>query len=116
MTLHRRFRICYLLIVTPAVIEAMFIQHFSILRGFASVQPTKSLTWPWDISTAETHDFLLRSILLNQHFLSYPPSKQYQRGFWKWAIENMERKILRSQPEACASLSIRTRISVNLET
>lgn len=73
---------------------------FALLKAFASLQAPKSLVWPENISVATIHDFLLHSILLNPHFTSYPPSAQHRKSFWKWAIENMEREISRSPPEA----------------
>ncbi|GLB43496.1 putative lysine methyltransferase [Lyophyllum shimeji] len=36
------------------------------------------------------HAFFLEHILLNPHFLQYPPSDQYQKTFWKWAIYHLE--------------------------
>jgi hypothetical protein len=81
----------------------MFVQHqlFALLRAFASLQAPKSLSWPENIPFAAVHDFLLDSILLSSHFASYPPSAQYRKSFWKWAVENMEREISRLPPEAC---------------
>lgn len=73
---------------------------FALLKAFASLQAPKSLVWPENISVATIHDFLLHSVLLNPHFTSYPPSAQHRKSFWKWAIENMEREISRSPPEA----------------
>ncbi|KAF9446125.1 hypothetical protein P691DRAFT_777095 [Macrolepiota fuliginosa MF-IS2] len=58
------------------------------------------MKWPCNISVVKVHNFILNSILLDPHFASYPPSAQYQKGFWKWTIENMERSQLASQSEA----------------
>lgn len=63
---------------------------FEILRSFSSLFPPNSLTFPTQLPPSAIHDFLLESILLNSHFKTYPPSTQYQKTFWKWAINNLE--------------------------
>ena len=63
---------------------------FRILRGYSSLAPPKSLSIPSHLSFAEIHDFLLSTLLLNSHLHQYPPSRQYQKSFWKWAIQILE--------------------------
>lgn len=63
-----------------------------LLRGYATVCPTRKLGLPDKISFDDLHHFLLNIILLNPFFEKYPPSTQYQSRFWKWAIENLENK------------------------
>ena len=61
-----------------------------LLIGFATLRPVNPLEWPTHISIDKIHHFLLHSVFLSPHFLSYPPSLQYQRNFWKWVLENLE--------------------------
>ncbi|KAH9897817.1 putative methyltransferase-domain-containing protein [Cubamyces lactineus] len=63
---------------------------FQVLRAYATLQPPKSIQLPVDLPFDVVHDFLLERILLNRHFQEYPPSKQYQGLFWKWAIDRLE--------------------------
>ena len=63
---------------------------FWILRGYSSLAPPKSLSIPSHLSFAEIHDFLLSILLLSSHLHQYPPSRQYQKAFWKWAIQILE--------------------------
>ncbi|TFK41966.1 hypothetical protein BDQ12DRAFT_348414 [Crucibulum laeve] len=69
---------------------------FELLRGFSCLKPPNSLLFPQDFSLPAVHSFLLDNILLNPHFQAYPPSAQYQKQFWKWAIAHLERM---PQPE-----------------
>ncbi|KAF9566898.1 hypothetical protein CPC08DRAFT_681596 [Agrocybe pediades] len=62
----------------------------SLLRSFYSLAPVNSLKLPNDCSFAAISQCLVANILQDDHFLSYPPSRQYQRRFWKWAIESLE--------------------------
>lgn len=78
---------------------------FNILRAYATLQPPKSIQKP-EVPFSAAHDFLLQRLLLSPHFNDYPPSRQYQITFWKWAIEWLEslmsgeaRYILRRPPE-----------------
>jgi hypothetical protein len=61
-----------------------------LLRGYAALVPTNALRVPSQLPFVQVHDFLLGSILLDPHLQAYPPSKQYQRFFWKWAIDLLE--------------------------
>ncbi|PVF99851.1 hypothetical protein CPB86DRAFT_755977 [Serendipita vermifera] len=37
-------------------------------------------------------EFLIENILENPHFGDYPPSEAFQRSFWKWAIQRLEKE------------------------
>ncbi|KAI0334344.1 hypothetical protein GY45DRAFT_1242518 [Cubamyces sp. BRFM 1775] len=63
---------------------------FGLLRAYATLQPPKSIQLPPSLSFNVVHDYLLERILLNRHFQEFPPSKQYQSSFWKWAIDRLE--------------------------
>ncbi|KAI0778766.1 putative methyltransferase-domain-containing protein [Trametes elegans] len=62
---------------------------FYVLRGYATLQAPKTIEKA-DVLFFALHGFLLDHILVNRHFQAYPPSKQYQVSFWKWAIEWLE--------------------------
>ncbi|KAM5532252.1 hypothetical protein V8D89_014091 [Ganoderma adspersum] len=62
---------------------------FNVLRAYATLQSPKAIERP-GASFSTVHDFLLHHLLLKPHFVDYPPSKQYQITFWKWAIEWLE--------------------------
>ncbi|TBU52299.1 hypothetical protein BD310DRAFT_998891 [Dichomitus squalens] len=62
---------------------------FDVLRAYGTLQPPKGIEKP-DVPFAAAHEFLLKHLLLNPHFDDYPPSRQYQIKFWKWAIEWLE--------------------------
>lgn len=70
---------------------------FDILRIYATLQSPKLILTP-DVPFESAHVFLLDHVLLNRHFGEYPPSKQYQLTFWKWAIGWLERL---ASDEAC---------------
>ncbi|KAF8899222.1 hypothetical protein BD779DRAFT_1659128 [Infundibulicybe gibba] len=63
---------------------------FELLRGFSSLTPPNRLCFPANISPVLVHDFLINFILLNSHIRDYPPSREYQKNFWKWAITHLE--------------------------
>ena len=65
-------------------------QLFALLRGFFCLIPPKNLSFPSSTSATKLNDFFLHNVLLDAHFQKYPPSQQYQRRFWKWAIEGLE--------------------------
>ncbi|PPR06599.1 hypothetical protein CVT24_001784 [Panaeolus cyanescens] len=65
-------------------------QLFILLQDFYSLKPTNKLNFPKGVSPTKINDFLLIDILFDSHFQQYPPSQQYQKQFWKWAIENLE--------------------------
>ncbi|KAK2459991.1 hypothetical protein APHAL10511_007997 [Amanita phalloides] len=63
---------------------------FKIFRAYSSLAPPKSLCIPSHVLFTELQEFFISTLLLNPHFHQYPPSVQYQKGFWKWAILAME--------------------------
>lgn len=65
-------------------------QLFTLLRCFYALVPTMGLNFPEGISLGRLNDFFLNEILLSSHFQSYPPSYQYQKGYWKWVLQNLE--------------------------
>ncbi|KAM6494975.1 hypothetical protein JOM56_009598 [Amanita muscaria] len=62
---------------------------FKILKGYSSLSPPKSLTIPSNLLLIDLHGFFL-NLLLDPHLQQYPPSEQYQKFFWKWAIHCLE--------------------------
>ncbi|TFK70416.1 hypothetical protein BDN72DRAFT_795188, partial [Pluteus cervinus] len=72
---------------------------FEILAGYAALVPPSSIGYPKQISPLQIHDFCLQYILLNPHFQQYPPSKQYQRSFWKWIVQNLEKTLVDEDAE-----------------
>lgn len=65
-------------------------QLFTLLHGFFSLTPLIALRFPSRLSAVQINKFLLNDLLLNQHFQRFPPSNQYQKRFWKWAITHLE--------------------------
>ncbi|KAJ7110321.1 hypothetical protein C8R43DRAFT_1139336 [Mycena crocata] len=72
---------------------------FQLLRGFAALIPPNHLQFPSHLEADVIHNFLVDRVLMNPHFQTYPPSKQYQKSFWKWVIDDLEKK-LRSDPDS----------------
>ncbi|KAJ7201323.1 hypothetical protein GGX14DRAFT_524451 [Mycena pura] len=66
---------------------------FQILRGYAALIPPRCLQFPPHLSTQLIHDVLLEHVLLSPHFQLYPPSRQYQKAFWKCIISHLENKL-----------------------
>ncbi|KAJ7044966.1 putative methyltransferase-domain-containing protein [Mycena alexandri] len=66
---------------------------FQILRGYASLIPPNYLQFPSHLEAQTINDFLVHHVLLNPHFQQYPPSKQFQKLFWKWVIPHLEKKL-----------------------
>ena len=62
----------------------------NLLRGYATLSSTRSLLFPSSLEFHIVHDFLLNDVLLNELFVTFPPSAQYQVRFWKWALYNLE--------------------------
>ncbi|KAI9057779.1 hypothetical protein FKP32DRAFT_1583224 [Trametes sanguinea] len=62
---------------------------FDVLRAYAALLPPRSFELA-DVAFGTLQGFLLSHILLNPHFRDFPPSKQYQLSFWKWAIDRLE--------------------------
>lgn len=64
---------------------------FQILRGYGSLQPPTLLSFPTRVPLSRVHKFLLEYIYLNSHFRAYPPSNNFEKSFWKWAISHLEK-------------------------
>ncbi|KAH9949381.1 hypothetical protein B0H21DRAFT_131633 [Amylocystis lapponica] len=75
---------------------------FKLLRGFAALVPPRMLDFPSNVPFTAVHNLLLDAILLNPHFEAYPPSREYQATFWKWAIRELEAVAI---DEACNGTS-----------
>ncbi|KAF4604780.1 hypothetical protein EYR40_003562 [Pleurotus pulmonarius] len=63
---------------------------FALKRAYAALRPPAQIKFPAHLCFSAVHEFLLRSILLDPHLQQYPPSRQYQTVFWKWAIAYLE--------------------------
>ncbi|TFY71174.1 hypothetical protein EVG20_g1823 [Dentipellis fragilis] len=61
-----------------------------LLRGYGALISPNLLHFPIHLPFTYVHDFLLDSILLNGHFVEFPPSDHYQTFFWKWVISHLE--------------------------
>ncbi|OSD03362.1 hypothetical protein PYCCODRAFT_268392 [Trametes coccinea BRFM310] len=72
------------------------VQLFDVLRAYAALLPPRSIELA-GVSFETLHGFLLAHVLLNTHFNDFPPSKQYQLLFWKWAVDRLEQ--LASDPD-----------------
>ena len=79
-----------------------------VLQWFATLKSVKTFRLPTDMQFLRVHEFFLKYILLSAHFKDYPPSKDYQYSFWKWAINYLE-SLPRS--EACTLLSSRCQVN-----
>ena len=64
-----------------------------ILRGYGALCSPRYLEFPIDLSFPQVHDFFVKRLLLNSHFVAYPPSPEYQKIFWKWVVEKLEQLI-----------------------
>ncbi|KAJ7757469.1 hypothetical protein B0H16DRAFT_665219 [Mycena metata] len=80
---------------------------FKILRGYASLTAPIYLQFPAHLEAQIINDFLVDDVLLNLHFQQYPPSKQYQKSFWKWVIPHLEKKV---QTEGDSEAEVDSRI------
>jgi protein-lysine N-methyltransferase EEF2KMT len=65
----------------------------ALRREYSALVPIHALHFPSHLPWYEIHNFLLNSILLDPHLQTYSPSNHYQRAFWKWTIERLERMI-----------------------
>ncbi|KAJ3721890.1 hypothetical protein C8R42DRAFT_64503 [Lentinula raphanica] len=70
-----------------------------IIVGYAFLAQPRSIELPSGISFAEINRCLVEHIVLNPHFQLYPPSKQYQRAFWKTMIGRLEELLARQEAE-----------------
>jgi hypothetical protein len=65
-------------------------QLFALRLDFFGLVPTNKLKFPGQVSLSRMNGFFVNDILLDSHSQTYPPSDQYQIGFWKWAIRHLE--------------------------
>ncbi|KAK0481801.1 hypothetical protein IW261DRAFT_1102940 [Armillaria novae-zelandiae] len=65
-------------------------QLFTVLQEYAAIVPASRMQFPHFISKETFHEFLLQSIILDPHFSKFPPSKQYQKSFWKRVVQYLE--------------------------
>jgi hypothetical protein len=72
---------------------------FAVLRQYSCLAPPNKFGFPRDISPEGLQEFLVEKILRDDLLTTYTPSAQYQRAFWRRAIDYLEK---RSQ-EACAT-------------
>lgn len=63
---------------------------FALKRAYAALRPPAQIECPGHLRFSAVHEFFLQSILLDPHLQQYPPSRQYQTVFWKWAIAYLE--------------------------
>ncbi|KAI6136247.1 putative methyltransferase-domain-containing protein [Pisolithus sp. B1] len=61
-----------------------------VLHAYSALIPPRHLTIPPIFSFSNVHNFFLIDILLDDHLNKYPPAQDYQRSFWKWALERLE--------------------------
>ncbi|GBE77547.1 Protein-lysine N-methyltransferase EFM3 [Sparassis crispa] len=55
--------------------------------------------FPSNSPFTEVHGFFLECVLLNLHLRRYPPARQYQYSFWKWAIRHLEELVVGEDAE-----------------
>ena len=72
------------------ILSYMDSQLFALLHGVSSLTPLNALRFPSRPSAVQINNFLVNNVLLNQHFQQFPPSNQYQKRFWKWAITHLD--------------------------
>jgi len=63
-----------------------------LLQGYGSLCPIRNFRWPCRLNPDAIQEFLLDDLLFSPHFCSYPPDDTHQRSFWKWAIDNLEKR------------------------
>lgn len=61
-----------------------------VVHAYSALTPPRFLKIPSIFSFSDVHDFFLIDILLDDHLNKYPPARDYQRSFWKWALEKLE--------------------------
>ncbi|KAL1748932.1 hypothetical protein HDZ31DRAFT_79288 [Schizophyllum fasciatum] len=74
-------------------------QIFELLRGYASLVPTNTLSFPNVKSLLMLMDALVVYFLDSAHFQQYAPSTQYQKIFWKWAINHLESLVSQTEED-----------------
>lgn len=81
-------------------------QLFTLLRNYYALTPVNRLQLPLEPPLNRINDFLVCEILINEHHQQYPPSPEYQKRFWKWAIEHLEELArVQTSEEACHILT-----------
>lgn len=67
---------------------------FILWRSFGALNGPKGLALPsnTELSFDELHDFLV-VLAQDEHFKEYPPSNQFQRIWWKWAVLSLEERL-----------------------
>lgn len=62
--------------------------QLSLLRVFGALQlPGQYCSF---VDVCSLQKFIVENILLSSHFEKYPPSRAYQRLFWKWIVARIE--------------------------
>lgn len=79
------------------------LELFTLLRDYAALVPARFIQFPAPLSFSEINRFVVDCILLNPHFQKYPPSKQYERAFYKTVIAKLEDALANSDDEVCWS-------------
>ncbi|GAV98902.1 Protein FAM86B1 [Lentinula edodes] len=74
-------------------------EMFTVFRDYASLVPARFIQIPPNVPFAEINRCLVELLILNPHFQKYPPSKQYQRSFWKIIIGQLEDILTRPSEE-----------------
>ncbi|KAL1732085.1 hypothetical protein EV714DRAFT_282946 [Schizophyllum commune] len=75
-------------------------QVFELVRGYASLVPPSNLSFPNVKSLSTLMEAIVAHLLESDHFGQYAPSAQYQKTFWKWAIDNLERLLSETEEDA----------------
>ncbi|PFH52345.1 hypothetical protein AMATHDRAFT_140300 [Amanita thiersii Skay4041] len=78
---------------------AIDVSLFEIFRGYSSLVAPRFFNIPSRINLSQLQDFFLHSLLTHPHLQQFPPSNQYQKVFWKWAIQVMESFLLNEDEE-----------------
>ena len=60
-------------------------QNLKTLRSFGQIDIYREIQETLD------QEFLITTILENSHFKRYPPAATFERSFWKWVIQTVER-------------------------
>jgi protein-lysine N-methyltransferase EEF2KMT len=72
------------------VSRALHADLFELKCGYSGIRPVQAMTFPSSLDFNLVHDFFLNHLLLDQHLGTYAPDEEYQRTFWKWAINGLE--------------------------
>ncbi|KAI5897764.1 uncharacterized protein SCHCODRAFT_02490195 [Schizophyllum commune H4-8] len=74
-------------------------QVFELVRGYASLVPPSKLSFPNVSPLSTLMEAIVAHLLESDHFQQYAPSAQYQKTFWKWAIDHLERLVSQTEEE-----------------